>query len=300
MNLVLLRQRASSVVIPRSDRRARHILDVLKRRAPHLPLTSTRRGPHDSKPISVGVVGGGSIGSAVLAAVDQSSITLQCEWPTPAGAIKADPTERLLPLDVLVGMTRPQTCKKILRDLSTLGVRSIGFVVCELTERSYARSSLWSDGAWEQYIEHGAEQAFRTSLPSVRQHESLEAALTELPSQLRQQQRVLCHDDGTGHTPSLYTMPLPPLPEVPPPLPCPSDQEPMAPLCLICGAERGFTEKETSMLQSDHGFTMAHLGAPIFRSELAVCLASAVLLGRHGLLEQGFVEARDAAQLGGG
>ena len=83
MNLVLLRARAASVVLARNDRRARHILDVLKRRAPHLPLKAAYRDPaiRESQPISVGVVGGGPIGRAVLGAVDQSTITLDCEWP---------------------------------------------------------------------------------------------------------------------------------------------------------------------------------------------------------------------------
>jgi hypothetical protein len=195
MNLVLLRQRAHRVVLARGDRRAQHIIKVLRRR-PAIASDSAAARAGSTAPIAVGVVGG-DIGSAVLRSIstDDGSITLDCTWPSTAshsshnqsslasgvnssGSTSTPPP--LLPLDVLVGLARPETCKKVLRELSTLGVRSMTFVLCTLSDRSYSSSKLWREGEWVGHLERGAEQAFRTTLPAVHHCSSLQRALLGL------------------------------------------------------------------------------------------------------------------------
>jgi hypothetical protein len=234
MNLVLLRQRAQRVVLSSDDRRTQHILKVLRRK-PVLPTSATSPGSTQTEPapIAVGVVGG-AIGSAVLRSVARDgSITLECVWP-PVDASSTSGTGSL-PLDVLVGLARPETCKKVLRELATLGARSITFVLSELCDRSYTSSKLWRDGEWEQHLQRGAEQAFRTTLPTVHHCSSLSRALrglggatplmarsdprpihipTVVSPQLSDNEgcgwlprtRLLCHDDGDGSTPSIFAI----------------------------------------------------------------------------------------------
>ena len=143
-------------------------MEVLRRTAP---------GPGDAgtpqQPIAVGVVGG-PVGEAVLHAVGDDSITLVCDWAPKVSV------PQLLPVDVLVGLARPETCRKVLRELSTLGVRSVTFVLCTLSERSYSTSKLWRDGEWVRHLSLGAEQAFRTRLPAVHHCSSLRRALAGL------------------------------------------------------------------------------------------------------------------------
>jgi hypothetical protein len=232
MNLVLLRQRAQRVVLSPDDRRTQHILKVLRRKP--VLAASPAGDPKAAAPIAVGIVGG-TIGSAVLRSVGQDgSITLECAWP-PVDAYSTSDISSL-PLDVLVGLARPETCKKVLRELATLGARSITFVLSELSDRSYTTSKLWRDGEWENHLQRGAEQAFRTTLPTVHHCSSLSRALRGLGGatplvarsdprpfrvpaavspQLRDNEegcewlprtRLLCHDGGDGTTPSIFTM----------------------------------------------------------------------------------------------
>jgi hypothetical protein len=233
MNLVLLRQRAQRVVLSADDRRTRHILKVLRRK-PAMTSAAGLPGTSSAAPIAVGVVGG-AIGSAVLRSVGpDGSITLDVAWPsTDAGSPTSGTTS--LPLDVIVGLARPETCKKVLRELATLGARSITFVLCELSDRSYSTSKLWRDGEWEGHLQRGAEQAFRTTLPAVHHCSSLPRALRglggatpltarsdprriHLPTTVAQptsgnedddfgwlpRTRLLCHDAGDGTTPSIF------------------------------------------------------------------------------------------------
>lgn len=224
MNLVLLRQRAKRVVLPPEDRRTQHILKVL-RRTPAPPSCTTAVAP-----IAVGVIGG-AVGSATLREIaEDGGITLECTWPS-VDSCSNTTGPSSLPLDVLVGLARPETCKKVLRELATLGARSITFVLSELSDRSYTTSKLWRDTAWEGHLERGAEQGFRTVLPTVHHCSSLSRALRGLggatpliarsdpkpihlspPVQRRLKDgsgwlphtRLLCHDQGDGNTASIF------------------------------------------------------------------------------------------------
>ena len=307
MNLVLLRRQARRVVLPKADRRARHIMEVLRRTAP---------GPGDAgtpqQPIAVGVVGG-PVGEAVLHAVGDDSITLVCDWAPKVSV------PQLLPVDVLVGLARPETCRKVLRELSALGVRSVTFVLCKLSERSYSTSKLWRDGEWVRHLSLGAEQAFRTRLPAVHHCSSLRRALAGLgaaspllarsaPAPLPfagptkdpwPATRFYCHDTGDGSTPSLFSASLPA---------CPGDA------AIAFGPERGWSDGELHLFETA-GWTAAHMvralahasffgafsltnscaafqGPQIFRTETASVVGSCVLAGRVGLLDAGFEERR--------
>jgi RsmE family RNA methyltransferase len=60
---------------------------------------------------------------------------------------------------------------------------------------------------------------------------------------------------------------------------------------LACGPERGWTDAEQAMLHRAR-FATVHLGPQIFRTEIAVTVSSAIIAGRCGWLEDGFVQRR--------
>ena len=283
MNLVLLRRQARRVVLPKADRRARHIMEVLRRTAP---------GPGDAgtpqQPIAVGVVGG-PVGEAVLHAVGDDSITLVCDWAPKVSV------PQLLPVDVLVGLARPETCRKVLRELSALGVRSVTFVLCTLSERSYSTSKLWRDGEWVRHLSLGAEQAFRTRLPAVHHCSSLRRALAGLgaaspllarstPAPLRPlpfaglnndpwpATRFYCHDTGDGSTPSLFSASLPASP---------------GDAAIAFGPERGWSEEELNLFEKA-GWTAAHMVRALAHASLcgAFSLTSLLSLGPADLSDR--------------
>jgi RsmE family RNA methyltransferase len=157
VNLILFQPEEATRPLPREDRRARHLLEVL------------RRNVGDS--FDAGVVNGPR-GKGVVTAVDAA--TLQFTF-TPG------PTLAPLPaLTLLVGLPRPQTARDILRDATTLGATQLLFVRTEKTEPSYAASSLWTEGEWQRQVFAGAEQAFDPRVPVVTAGLTLAAAVATI------------------------------------------------------------------------------------------------------------------------
>ncbi len=154
MNLVLFEPNELDRPLPRDDRRARHILAVL------------RRGVGDT--FDAGLVNGPR-GKATLTAIDDTGLALSFTWGPPPDARP--------PLALIVGLPRPQTARDILRDATTLGATAIHFVRTEKSEPSYAQSTLWSSGEWRRHVLAGAEQAFDPAVPDVTFAHPLPAAV---------------------------------------------------------------------------------------------------------------------------
>lgn len=158
MNLILFDPAEIRAPLPRADRRAVHILDVLRRRV--------------GETVDVGLIDGPR-GKATVTAIDAAALTLAFTW--------ADAPPPLAPITLLVGLPRPQTARDILRDATTLGVAAIHFVATEKCEPSYAQSTLWSSGEWRRHAIAGAEQAFDTRVPEIVHGRSLADTLPTLP-----------------------------------------------------------------------------------------------------------------------
>lgn len=144
MNIVLFEQDELARPLPLDDRRARHVLQVL------------RRQPGDC--FDAGVIDG-PLGKARLVAVQAGALHLAFEWT-------AEPPP-LEPLTLLVGLPRPQAARRILQEATALGVAHIYLPRTDRGEASYAASTLWSSGEWRRHLVLGAEQAFSTRLPRV-------------------------------------------------------------------------------------------------------------------------------------
>lgn len=154
VNLILFEPQELAQPLPRGDRRAIHLLEVL------------RRQPGDT--FDAGLVNGPR-GKGTLVAVEPDALTLSFRWGEPASAP--------LPLTLIVGLPRPQTARDLLREMTALGVTSLQFVATEKTEPGYATSTLWSSGEWRRQVIAGAEQAFDPRLPEVRWGHPLAEAL---------------------------------------------------------------------------------------------------------------------------
>ena len=144
VNLILFEPAETQRPLPRVDRRAAHILEVL------------RRQPGET--FDVGVLNGPR-GKATLLTVAATELVLSFAWnPELPGRD---------PVALIVGLPRPQSARDILRDATTLGVDAIHFVRTAKGEPSYAQSTLWSSGEWRRHLITGAEQAFDTRIPEV-------------------------------------------------------------------------------------------------------------------------------------
>jgi 16S rRNA (uracil1498-N3)-methyltransferase len=71
--------------------------------------------------------------------------------------------------DLVVGLSRPQTTKKILEHATTFGASSFHFFKAELSEKSYLGSNLFLEKAYEEFLLNGLSQAaIYTQLPEFK------------------------------------------------------------------------------------------------------------------------------------
>lgn len=70
---------------------------------------------------------------------------------------------------LLVGLSRPQTSKKILEHATTYGARKIHFFKAALSEKSYLDSKIFEDNAYEEFLLAGLSQStIYTNLPEFK------------------------------------------------------------------------------------------------------------------------------------
>ncbi len=216
-------------------------------RALHI-LAVLRRREGDS--FDAGLVDGPR-GKGVLVAVRADGLQIAFTW--------GDEPPPLDPVALVVGMPRPQTARKILQEAAALGVAVLHFVGTEKGEPGYARSTLWRTDEWKRHIRAGAEQAFSTRIPQVTHGHSLAEAIDFLAGF---SSRVALDN---YEAPALLSQ---------------ADLAP--PVALAIGPERGWSAAERDLLRC-RGFTLAHLGPRVLRSETACVAAVSIVRGRLGL-----------------
>ena len=163
----------------------------------------------------------------------------------------------LLPIDLWVSFCRPQTCRRILQECTSLGVRSISFFDTEKCEPSYRKSKLWSTGEAERLLIRGAEQAFCTQIPKLR----LGSTLPNLLNEIKPTGDLLALDnyESTKRLGDIERT---------------SDT-----VILAIGGERGWHNDERNLLR-EKGFTLVDIGARVLRTETA-CIAGIAILNNQ-------------------
>ncbi|GAB5559484.1 MAG: 16S rRNA (uracil(1498)-N(3))-methyltransferase [Synoicihabitans sp.] len=154
MNIVLFDETEVQVPLPRTDPRARHIVNVLRREV--------------GDDFDAGLINGPR-GKATLEKITDENLELGFSWEPPHPA----PTGPRL----AIGFPRPQTARDILRDATSLGVAELNFISTARSDPNYPASSLWTSGEWRRHLITGAAQAFDTHVPVVTRQQSLDALL---------------------------------------------------------------------------------------------------------------------------
>ena len=239
VNIILFRPPEVELPLPRSDPRAQHLLAVL------------RRQPGDT--FDAGVINGPR-GKGTLISVDKGRVLVTFAW--------GEPPPPLPPLTLLIGLPRPQTARDILREATALGVAAMHFVRTERGEASYADSSLWHSGAWEECVINGAAQAFCTRLPEIFHGRPLADAIAAQPAG-----GIRLALDNYESPAALSRVAVP------------AGQ----PVVLALGAERGWSPAERALLRAS-GFTFVHLGGRVLRTETACLAAITLIRAKLGLI----------------
>jgi RsmE family RNA methyltransferase len=243
MNIVLFTRAELEQAVPSGDSRARHLREVLRRAV--------------GEEFDLGVINGPRGKGRIAALPSDGSVHFT--------SVLGDEPPLLPPLQLLIGLPRPQTARKILQECTALGVESIHFVATGRADPNYAQSTLWSSGEWREHLVEGAQQAFCTRLPTVTCGQPLVAALAELPPAT-----LRLALDNYEPTAGLADFALPN-----------STTAPSAVLAL--GPERGWAPADRAVLRAA-GFTLVHLGPRVLRAETASVAAISILKARLGWL----------------
>ncbi|TVR48065.1 MAG: RsmE family RNA methyltransferase [Puniceicoccaceae bacterium] len=237
MNLILFDPAELDRPLLREDARARHLLEVLRCGA--------------GVRFDAGVVNGPR-GKGWITGEDATGLRLAFEWGAPPPPID--------PIDLILGLPRPQTARRLLRELASLGVRRMDFVRTEKGEPSYAGSRLWSTGEWRRHLRDGVEQAFCTRLPAVEWGRALPEAVGGAPAGgIR-----LALDNYEAVVPLSRWRP-----------------EGWEGVRLAIGGERGWSGEERDLLRAA-GYCLVGLGERVLRQETAALAAVVMVKVRLG------------------
>jgi RsmE family RNA methyltransferase len=240
MNLILLDPSEKEGSFSPEDRRYSHLRAVLK----------AKEGDH----FRAGIVNG-PLGHLKVLRITQDKIAYhfspEKEPPPP------------YPLEIILGAVRPLVARRLLKDLTSLGVRAIHMVSTDLSEKSYLESSLWKKNEYIKNLREGAEQAETTLLPVLCQYKKLDRCLSGFSLPIR---KIVL--DPTAE--QLFWRQLE------------SEQETrdlINPVALAVGPERGWSERERNLFH-EAGFHFRRLGTRILRTEAAALIAAGICVVR--------------------
>ncbi|MBK8288353.1 MAG: 16S rRNA (uracil(1498)-N(3))-methyltransferase [Pseudomonadales bacterium] len=211
------------------DARARHIVHILKS-----SMGDTLRAGRIN----------GMLGSATVTAISSAGdveLAVQLD--------EAPPTPH--PVTLLLALPRPKMLGRLLRDVTSLGVKNIHLFHSDKVEKSYWQTPSLAPAYVHDKLVEGLAQARDTQLPVIHQHRRFQDIVSHiLPGLLRTHTGVLA--DPFSHGADVTA----------------SGQ----PLALVIGPEGGFTDSERQQLL-DTGCQPLWLGSRILRVETAVHVA---------------------------
>ena len=227
MNLILLFQDdfIDKTIARLQGRRLKHILDV------------HRASIGDE--LCVGVLNG-QIGYGKVTLLSQTVLEMEVRLE------RAPPAA--LPLTLILALPRPKVLRRVLRSVSSLGVKRIILINCFRVEKSFWQSPFLNESSVKEHLVLGLEQARDTVLPEVLLRPLFKPFVEdELPELLTGTLPLVAHPHASA--------------------PCPRDVK--RSITLAIGPEGGFIPYEIEKLVAC-GFTLVQMGERILSVETAV------------------------------
>lgn len=227
MNLILLFQDdfIDNTIVRLQGRRLKHVLEV------------HRASVGDE--LCVGVLNG-QIGFGKVKLLSQTLLEMEVRLeraPPPA-----------LPLTLILALPRPKVLRRVLRSVSSLGVKKIILLNCFRVEKSFWQSPFLSESSVKEQLVLGLEQARDTVLPEVLFRPLFKPFVEdEVPALIKGARCLVAHPTATA--------------------PCPRDVKRVVTLAI--GPEGGFILYEIEKLVAC-GFTPVQMGERILNVETAV------------------------------
>jgi 16S rRNA (uracil1498-N3)-methyltransferase len=212
------------------------------RRAEHLlVVVGVERGSR----VRAGVVGG-RLGTAEVVHAGPHEVELELDL--------SEQPPRSLPVTLVLALPRPKVLRRVVRAVTTLGIKRLFLVGAWRVEKSYWQSTLLTATSIRNDLIAGLEQACDTVLPQVELRTLFKPfVVDELPSLAAGTTALLAHP-GAART-------------------CPATI--VGPATLAVGPDAGFNDYEVGLLDAA-GLSPVRLGTRLLDVETAV----AALIGR--------------------
>ncbi len=165
-------------------------------------------------------------------------------------------------IDLILGSVRPIQLKRLFRDLAAIGVSRISVAGTDLSEASYFHSSIWNSETLQQLLVQGASQGGHTCLPELTRFRSVGEAIVayEKNGDYAAEEAVARIRLERGAQPAAAALP----------------NINSRRIVLAIGPERGFTNRETALLE-EAGFLALGIPAGILRTETAATAAVCIV-----------------------
>ncbi len=197
------------------------------------------------------------LGTGTIERIEKSRIDISADWR------KEQQNTHQLPIDVLVGHPRPLVAKRVIKDLTTIGVQGIHFVFGALVEKSYKQSKLWTTDLASRCQHEGIMQSGYPGESKIFIHNSLKAFFSSVNYRDESEQRTMYGTIINGVESSRSV----------------NKSLKLSPPVLVCiGPERGWTNDEDSLINAMNPIEVS-FGPRILRTETA-CTALTLFVGQ--------------------
>lgn len=187
---------------------------------------------------------GGNLGTAVIEGITADSIQLGNVQLNTAPPAKLD-------LTVILALPRPKVLRRLIMDMTALGVRDIILINSYRTQKSYWQSPMLE--RIDEFVLEGLQQSIDTIVPSITLQKRFKPFVEDSLASLIGNRAIVAHPySQQSFSEFLQLQPSRELPSI---------------VCI--GAEGGWIDYEIELL-SAQGCTPVHIGSRILRTEAAV------------------------------
>ena len=275
VNVILFDSAEIGKPLPRRDERSIHLLKILHKKAGD----TFDAGIIDGS-LGIGRIDAIRIDGAIIYSLD----------------LRQEPPPRY-PIRITVGFPRPIQIKRLLRDLSNLGIEAIDLIGTELGEKSYRDTKLLKDGGARTALIEVAAQARDTRLPALSVFPSLDEWLAEQPWEKPLHAELAAMENRSSFSRKITGLKWGGYSgggiSRPPILIALDNVRPEGALALLSalgqsmvvavGSERGWSDRERAELEKA-GFVRLSVGERALRTETACVTAAVLALEKIGAL----------------
>ncbi len=233
MNIILAdAEEVESERLTLSDHRAKHIVKVLRAEV--------------GDQIRVGLING-DMGTGTI-------LVIKTKYPFSVElALNLNSRPRVIPhLDLILALPRPIMLKRILSQITALGVGAIHLINASRVEKSFWEAGILKPEEYHTHLLHGLEQAVDTRLPSVHIHPKFKTFIEDILPSLTQNYNylLLAHRTGDQQLGNVIGS---------------KDSR----VALAVGPEGGWIDYEVKKFQ-EQGFQSCNIGERILKVDTAV------------------------------